>query len=271
MILFNSCESQGKRRAPELHAALSASGFRAVFKFLKDYDSDVTFNDSLDFPDGAAELNQIISSFVQESNFDLEKFSPQHHTTKNFGADNMTFSNDVKTQIKNIPPEELAARGVIVPARTKANGKLTYICPECGNGEGDSGDGIAFEYKDGAWLAKCFKCGKGFDNFILLALHYHLDPRADFPEICRRAAADFGLSADNDAPPKFAPKVNDTAALAQDSKELELIQTDIAAAANNLDKLPLDARRGFLIAVICRNGSRLKAALQALFKLLRPA
>ena len=157
----------------------------------------------------------------------------------------MVISDNVIIQLKNIPPAELEARGVIVPARTKANGNLTYICPNCGNGNGDSGDGIAFEYKDGAWLAKCFKCGEGYDNIKLLALHYGLNVQTDFVDICNRAAADFGIATDNAAPPKFAPpKVEETAL---DDKELELIQADIASAAKNIENLPFDCRRGLSI------------------------
>lgn len=145
--------------------------------------------------------------------------------------------NSLKEQIKNIPPADLEAQGVITSARTKANGELTYICPLCGNGAGDSGDGIAFQFKGGAWLAKCFKCGEGFDNFKLLALHYNLDPRADFKEICKRAADDFNISNLAQVP---APNINNS--VAQD-KELELVKADIAAAAKNIENLPLDARR----------------------------
>lgn len=92
----------------------------------------------------------------------------------------------MKDKIKNICPETLEAHGVIQRAK---DGK-THICPNCGNGTGKTGDGIVFQDKGGVWLAKCFKCGKGFDNFDLLAFHYGLDIRADFIEICKRAAAD---------------------------------------------------------------------------------
>ena len=112
--------------------------------------------------------------------------------------------SELVQELKAIPPTELAARGVIQPARKKANGEITGICPNCDNGTSKTGDGVAFTMKDGAWLAKCFKCGKGFDNFILIALHYGLDPRADFVEVCRRAAADFGFTLDEVKPKKFS-------------------------------------------------------------------
>lgn len=203
-----------------------------------DWETSTTFNDFL-YEEGATVLADKIFSFVKTFDFDLEKFAKDN----SIGVNSMKL-DDLKAQIKNIPPNDLAALGVIVPARTKANGNFTYICPNCGNGEGDSGDGIAFEYKDGAWLAKCFKCGEGYDNLKLLALHYGLNVQTDFKEICNRAAADFGISTDSAAPPKYTPKVEETAF---DDKELELIQADIASAAKNIEFLPLDARRGLSI------------------------
>lgn len=46
-------------------------------------------------------------------------------------------------KIKLIPPSELEAAGIIIPAATEANGFPTYICPFCGNGAGDKGDGLS--------------------------------------------------------------------------------------------------------------------------------
>lgn len=161
----------------------------------------------------------------------------------------MTY-DELRAQIKNLSPADLAALGVIEPARTKANGILTYICPNCSNGSGKSGDGIAFEYKDGAWLAKCFKCGAGFDNIKLLALHYRIENHgAGHFEILKRAATDFGIATDFDfkdfnsyhnlSPLQIrakipSPPVKDAETLAQESKLIELLRKDIAYARRNL-------------------------------------
>ena len=169
--------------------------------------------------------------------------------------------DDLKAQIKNIPPDDLAAPGVIVPARTKANGNLTYICPNCGNGEGDSGDGIAFNYKGGAWLAKCFKCGAGFDNIKLLAVYFGLDSQKDFVEVCNRAAALFGIAAsENDfssyhnlkplknLPPKKS--FEETAEEIEIKKlTLKFIRSDLAKP-DNLEKLSEYNRRGLTVETL---------------------
>ena len=170
--------------------------------------------------------------------------------------------DSLKTQIKNIPPAELAARGVITPARTNANGEKTYICPICGNGSGNSGDGIAFKNEDGAWLAKCFKCGHGFDNISLLAAHYSLNTRADFGEILKRSAADFGIATDIDfhKPQKFSAYHNLTPIkiekLAQDSNKIEVEKLtekyikQVLTLPDNLEKLSEGNRRGLTVETL---------------------
>lgn len=58
------------------------------------------------------------------------------------------------------------------PARAKVNREQSYICPLCGNGSGESGDGITInpKSKDRASL-KCFKCGFSGD-IIALYMQY---------------------------------------------------------------------------------------------------
>lgn len=104
---------------------------------------------------------------------------------------------DLKTQIKNIPPAEMEGRNVIQLAKDKK----TYVCPFCGNGTGKSGDGLAAKRYSWGYNFKCFGgCnGANYDNISLLAAYFGLDTRADFREILRRAAALFGM-ATNDFP-----------------------------------------------------------------------
>jgi len=170
------------------------------------------------------------------------------------------------TQIKNIPPADLAAHGVIVPAKTSANGEKTYICPICNNGSGKSGDGIAFKDKGGAWLAKCFKCGRGFDNISLFALHYGLDTRADFTEILKRAAADFGIATDlqfsasksfndyHNLTPLKIEKAAPPAAQKPIQIEVENLTAEyikqVLALPDNLERLPLEDRRGLTLETL---------------------
>ena len=103
----------------------------------------------------------------------------------------MVNTDSLKLQINNISPADLEARGVITAAKAKVNGENTYICPSCDNGTGDTGDGLAVKKYSWGYNLKCFKCGKSFDNIDLLSMHYGLNARADFVEVCKRAAADF--------------------------------------------------------------------------------
>ena len=50
------------------------------------------------------------------------------------------------------------------PAKTKVKGRQTYICPVCGNGSGEKGDGIARDPKTGRY--HCFSCGKVHEDVI---------------------------------------------------------------------------------------------------------
>lgn len=71
-----------------------------------------------------------------------------------------------KAELKTREPDFLP------PAKKKANGAPTYICPACRNGEGEDGDGIAIDptSKNGKkW--KCFTCGINEDIIGLWKLH----------------------------------------------------------------------------------------------------
>ena len=73
-----------------------------------------------------------------------------------------------KEELRNITPEEMVAKGLLTPAPHGG-----YIC-DCGNGSGKDGDGVVWNYKNGGWVGKCFKCGKGYDIFILIGIKYNL-------------------------------------------------------------------------------------------------
>ena len=150
-------------------------------------------------------------------------------------------------RIKSIAPEHLLARGVLQLARDKKS----YVCPKCGNGTGKRGDGITSSYVNGAWLYHCFSCNTGYDNIALLANFYGLDTARDFIEICERACAEFGVTVDDNyiAPPKLSAEE-----IENKRKEKELIKADIAAAQNNLENLPVKARRGLNLKTLGKFG-----------------
>jgi hypothetical protein len=98
--------------------------------------------------------------------------------------------NFLKEEIKQIPPEVLLSSGVI----SRANDGKSFVCPFCGNGKGDEGDGLTPEFINGIYVWHCFRCDAKFDNIKLLADYYGLDNNREFIKILQRAADDFGIS-----------------------------------------------------------------------------
>lgn len=167
----------------------------------------------------------------------------------------------LKDAIKFIEPENLEAHGVIAAAKTSANGFPTFICPDCGNGSGKTGDGlVVYENSDG-FSYHCYKEGCHFDNISLLGRYYGLDCRLNFQEILHRAADDFGIAGSSDfenyhslqkiSAPKVFPNKEEKTMLAQDSPLLApMIESDIARAIEHLEELPLDDRRGLSLETL---------------------
>lgn len=170
----------------------------------------------------------------------------------------------LKEQIKRLEPETLAAHGVITPAKTRANGRPTFICPECGNGTGKTGDGLVVYDNPDGYAYHCNKSGCHFDNISLLALYYGLDLRADFIEILRRAAAEFGIftgdsfsdyhSLQKNSNPKQhntpIKKEKTADEIAQDSLLADMIEDVIAKSIELLELLPVEDRRGLTLETL---------------------
>ena len=138
----------------------------------------------------------------------------------------MKVDDFLKNQIKNISPETLLARGVL----QLANDKKTYICPFCGNGTGKSGDGLAVKQYSWGYNFRCFGGGCGganYDNIALLANYYGLNPRADFIEVCKHAAADFLGIFDTDNNSDFSACHNLTPLKTPPEKTIVQNETDI--------------------------------------------
>ena len=51
-----------------------------------------------------------------------------------------------------------------------ANDRKSYICPECGNGSGSTGDGIKQSTLNGKLVWHCYRCGGHWSNVDLIAL-----------------------------------------------------------------------------------------------------
>ena len=144
-----------------------------------------------------------------------------------------TIPESIIKEINAIAPETLHSHNVI----TLANDEKSYVCPECGNGEGEHGTGLTPKFINGVWKWHCFKCDHSFNNITILAMYYGLNSRTDFVEICKRTCSDFGISLPfNDTPKKIKALT-----------KTDLIKADILKAQDNIENLPLDTRRGLTI------------------------
>ena len=147
-----------------------------------------------------------------------------------------SFSDDLKQRILNLTPGELAIRGVI----KLANDEKSYVCPNCGNGTGDTGDGLVYYPDSNTYY--CFKCGKSYNNINLLAAHYGLDNNRDFKEILKRADDDFSISDFQTHVPKKQTRLTKT----------DLIIADIATAQAARADCPKDYLRGLTTEIFAK-------------------
>ena len=132
-----------------------------------------------------------------------------------------TIPENVISQINSIEPETLLTHGVV----TLANDEKSYVCPLCGNGTGEKGDGLTPVFKNGAWLYHCLSCDAKFNNIKILATYYGLDSRNDFVEICRRACNDYSIILETESFTKTTKKIT----------KVDLIKLDIETSHLNLD------------------------------------
>ena len=102
--------------------------------------------------------------------------------------------NRAKETLKQIPPEELEARGIV----TKC--KHGYICPNpnCRNGSGRDGTGSQFKLGDNGWELLCGKCTDGYDIIDILGFFFNLKTDTDFPEIVKKGCELFGITFNGD-------------------------------------------------------------------------
>lgn len=133
--------------------------------------------------------------------------------------------NDLLYQIKNLPPERF-----LKPAN-----KSGYVCTICRNGSGDKGTGIIPKMEADGYKYYCHNEGKFLDNIDLLAGRYNLDRNnnAQFSEILKRAAAEFGLTEGNFQMTKTA------------NNDLQkLISDDVQKSYDRAGQIPQEEKRG---------------------------
>lgn len=148
-------------------------------------------------------------------------------------------NENIKADIKNTLPDTLIAYNIIEPAR-----KSGIICPNCGNGSGEDGTGIIPSEYNGAPSYYCHKCGKHFDNFDLIAHHFNLDVKRDFPKVLAEGATLLGGTAHLPIAPTRVPV----------KKKAEEIPQDFSAFLEevfiNIENLPVEVRRGFFLKTL---------------------
>lgn len=105
----------------------------------------------------------------------------------------MNISQSTIDDIKKLSAEDLTTIGALHHVGDKTN---EYICPFCNNGGNGNRDATGIKPLETnthtGW--KCQRCGEKFDNISILAIHYGLNPKYDFQEICKRACSDFNIS-----------------------------------------------------------------------------
>lgn len=127
-------------------------------------------------------------------------------------------------EINDLSAEQVLS--VINLPQAKVSG--TYICPECQNGTGETGDGIRPRDSKGRVRWKCHKCGKDFSNFDLAAATLGLDSERDKAKSARRVGKLFGLTDDD----SFSLSRDKSARTAFDDKELKvMVEKKLASEA----------------------------------------
>ena len=139
--------------------------------------------------------------------------------------------------ICKIPPEKLAEKKIIVPAR---HGGYCCPMPDCGNGTGHDGTGITptFNEKKNYWHWWCPKCGKNFNNLSVFKAHYKID---DFNELAESICADFDISPEYEEKdsPRFSRTRRTKTATNEEKispEELKMIRADLNAPIEPLQR-----------------------------------
>ena len=91
--------------------------------------------------------------------------------------------------------EDIIAR-MTEPAKSRVNGRTSYVCPLCGHGKGGDGLTVNPQSKDGKGL-KCFGCGFSGDIIDLVGAVHGI---TEYPEKLKRAGEYIGLEVAENKP-----------------------------------------------------------------------
>ena len=145
----------------------------------------------------------------------------------------------LKTEINRADPHN-----IFTPAGlSKDPNKRKIICPNCGNGTGSDATPVEVEFNGDRWLYHCFKCDEFAGDLIKIIAddqRLNLHDKGDMCKALAIGANLIGYPLDL-LQSSFPTRIKD------DSKELELIQADIATARKSLTELPFWNRRGLTI------------------------
>ena len=145
-------------------------------------------------------------------------------------------------------------QSVFQPAgESKSADKAKIICPNCGNGTGDSATPIEADFKDGVWLYHCFKNRDLEGRLIdIIAKEENLS-LTNFDQLCEAlaiGAAAAGIAVESLADQNYSSQRPATKPARQSidirdtPKFKKIVKTDIAEALNHVDDWPKDQRRG---------------------------
>ena len=93
-------------------------------------------------------------------------------------------------------------------APKKVNGKVTYICPFCGNGSGNDGTGIVLDPSGDGKHYKCFKCGIYADIFDLWGAYSNTEGSERFNSLYEHYGIKERLTTENQAVKTSTPSSN---------------------------------------------------------------
>ena len=154
----------------------------------------------------------------------------------------MNISQSTIDDIKKLSAEDLTTIGALHHVGDKTN---EYICPFCNNGGNGNRDATGIkplvENNHIGW--KCHRCGEKFDNIGILAVHYGLNPKYDFQEICKRACSNFNISYVEEYSSENKKETTNTTTTTIRHSELEIINQQLATNEIGL-KIFLDAQGG---------------------------
>ncbi len=151
--------------------------------------------------------------------------------------------DDLRQAVLSLTPADLESRGVIQKAKNSG-----YICPFCKSGEGKKGTGLTYstQFKEYTCWSESTPDGKHktYNNIDFLANFYHLKTNgADYVELLKSAAADFGLTGGNFSMTKTENTAQEKTKTTNPDLQ-NLISADIKSSNDRAGQIPQNEKRG---------------------------